>query len=145
VSLWRFQSMPRTLRIEGYSPEEILALPDAEVDAFVFTGEPFLFRAGSAEVLGEFEIRSDRLVVTLAQIDGGGEGDLPTLWSLARRVARGRGVARVEWIVHAVTCAAPNPKLRRILTLRGFVVRDVPGSGEAYWFLDELEPPSPAA
>lgn len=130
--------MPRDLRIEGYSPDEILGLPDEEIDAFVFTDEPFVFRAGSAEILGEFAVRSDRLVVELAQIDGGGEGVLPALWTLARRVAARRGVGKVEWIVHAVRCADPNPKLRRILTLRGFAIRDVPGIGEAYWFLDEV-------
>ena len=130
--------MPREIQIEGYSPDEVLALPDDQIEAFVFADEPFVFKAGSAEVLGEFEIKPDRLVVELAQIDGGGEGVLPTLWTLARRYAERRGLGRVEWIVHAVNCASPNPKLRRILSLRGFEVREVLGSGEAYWLMDEF-------
>ncbi len=130
--------MPREIQIEGYTSDEILALPDEQIEAFVFAGEPFVFRAGSAEVLGEFEVKPDRLVVELAQIEGGGEGVLPTLWVLARRYAERRGLSRVEWIVHAVTCAKPNPKLRRVLSLRGFEVREVPGSGKAYWLMDEV-------
>ena len=130
--------MPREIDIEGYSPAEILSLPDEQIEAFVFAGEPFVFRAGSAEILGEFAIRPDRLVIELAQIDGGGEGILLTLWILARRYAQRCGLEQVEWIVHAVTCAAPNIKLRRMLTLRGFEIRDLPGGGEAYWLLDDF-------
>jgi len=134
----QLESMPRSLDIEGYSPDEILGLPDELVDAVVFTGEPFVFHAGSAEVLGEFRMEPDRLVIELAQIDGGGEGVLLTLWMLARRYASRRELGRVEWIVHAVTCADPNLKLRRLLDRRGFEVREVAGMGQAYWLMDEL-------
>jgi len=46
-----------------------------------------------------------------------------------------RGLSAVEWIVHAVNCARPNPKLRRVLERRGFEVRDIAGIGEAYYFV----------
>jgi len=39
--------------------------------------------------------------------------------------------------VHAVSCAKPNLKLRRVLDRRGFVVREIPGFGEAYHFIDK--------
>jgi len=71
----------RSVTIEGYTPDELLALPDEQLDAFVFVGEPLLFRAGTATILGEFRIVEDRLIAELAQIDGGGEGVLPALWS----------------------------------------------------------------
>lgn len=123
------------VRIEGYTPAEILDLPDETLDGLVLTGEALAFRAGSAEVLGQFSVRDHLLVVELAQIDGGGEGVLPALWTLADQYARRRGLRGMEWIVHAVNCAAPNPKLRRILELRGFAIQEVPGVGEAFYCL----------
>jgi len=55
------------------------------------------------------------LIVELGQIDGGGEGVLPTLTSLAQRYAEKRGLRKVEWIIHALNCAEPNLKLRRVM------------------------------
>jgi len=34
----------RQINIEGYSPDEILSLPDEQLDALAFSGEPFVFR-----------------------------------------------------------------------------------------------------
>jgi hypothetical protein len=129
----------RRIEIEGYTPEEILGLPDEQLDALALSGEPLVFRAGSAEILGEFRIRGASLVVELAQIDDGGEGVLPALTSLAHRYARGRGLKRVEWVVHALNCAEPNLKLRRVLERRGFRVTDVEGVGEAYYSVHEVD------
>lgn len=128
----------RQLLIEGYTPESILQLSDEELRAFVFTNEPLVFQAGSAQVLGQFQVKANRLVVELAQIDGGGEGILQTIWLLAERYARNRGLASVEWIVHAVHCAQPNLKLRRVLDRFGFKVREVPGHGLAYHYVHDL-------
>lgn len=131
---------PREIIIEGYTPEELLRLSDEQLAAFVFTDEPLLFRAGTASLLGRFRLHSDRLTIELAQIDGGGEGVLAALWRLAERYARQRGLQEVEWVVHALTCARPNPKLRGVLQRRGFVVRDVPGVGLAYHYLHAVTP-----
>ena len=119
--------------IEGLDPEELLALPAEEVDALILTGEPVSFQAGSAEVLGLFEIRDGRLVLELAHIDGGGEGVLPTLASLARRFAARRSLTEIEWIVYATNCANPKPKLHRVLERRGFEVRTLEGKGDCYY------------
>ena len=82
----------REINIEGYSPDDILAaLPDEQLDAFVLSNRPIVFRAGTAEILGEFKVKGESLIVELAQIDGGGEGVLPTLTSLAHRYAKQRG------------------------------------------------------
>jgi hypothetical protein len=129
---------PRQVLIEGYTPEEILLLPDEQLEAFVFTGEPQIFRTGTAQILGEFRLNSDRLTVELAQIDGGGEGVLPTLAILAERYARQRGLSQIEWVVHALNCAKPNPKLRRLLVRRGFTVEEVPNVGQAFYQLQQL-------
>lgn len=44
--------MPREVAISGFTPDEILALSDADLAELVFCDEPLLFRIGSAEVLG---------------------------------------------------------------------------------------------
>lgn len=128
----------RRIDIEGYTPDEILALPDEQLDGFVLTGEPLVFRAGSAEIPGEFKIRGGSLLVELAQIGGWGEGVLPALTSLAHRYAQRRGLEKVEWMVHALNCAEPNLELRRVLERRGFVVTDVEGVGEAYYLAHDV-------
>jgi hypothetical protein len=82
------------------------------------------------------------LVIELAQIEDGGEGVILALGALARRYAGLQGLRSVEWIVHAVDCAKPNLKLRDVLRRRGFVIRDVPGIGNTYHYVDcEWTPP----
>jgi hypothetical protein len=75
------------------------------------------------------------LIIQLAQIDGGGEGVLPSLWLLAHRYATQHHLTEIEWIIHAVNCAKPNLKLRRLLERRGFVVRDIEGIGQVYYLV----------
>lgn len=113
-------------------------MPDDELEQLVFVDDAIVFRAGSAEILGAFRISETRLTIELAQIDDGGEGVLPTLWILARRYAKKRGVRELEWIVHAIHCARPNLKLRRVLDKKGFIIENVPGVGEAYHLLQDL-------
>lgn len=127
---------PQEILFEGLSEREILDLPADEIDGLIFIDIPVVFRAGSATVLGRFRREGNRLVIELAQIDGGGEGVLVSLGALARKYASLHGIEAVEWIVHAVNCAKPNLKLRRVLSRRGFAVRDIPGLGEAWYFLD---------
>jgi hypothetical protein len=124
--------VPRSINIEGYTPDEVLAFADEQLDAFVFTGSPIVFGIGTAEVLGQFEVRDDRLIIDLAHIDGGGEGLLPTIGMLVSRIAERRSLRGVEWLVHAVNCAQPNQKLRRMLERRGFEVVNDAQLGEVY-------------
>jgi len=128
----------KQINIEGYLPDQILSLPDEQLDAFVLSGRPIVFRAGSAEILGEFKIKGESLIVELAQIDGGGEGVLPALNSLAQRYAKKRGLKKMEWIVHALNCAEPNLKLRRVMERRGFQIVDIEGGGKAYYQVYEI-------
>ena len=51
----------------------------------------------------------------------------------------GHSLQTIEWIVHAVTCAKPNPKLRAVLEHRGFAVADPPVIGAAYHLIDQRE------
>jgi hypothetical protein len=34
----------------------------------------------------------------------------------------------VEWVVHAVHCSKPNPKLKRVLERKGFIIKEVDGT-----------------
>jgi hypothetical protein len=124
--------------IEGLSAAEWLALPAPEFDSLVFTDEPIVFRVESAEILGHFRRAGKRLVLELAHIDGGGEGALLAISALAHRIARLRGFAELEWIVHATHCARPNPRLGPILERRGFLVVDVPEKGSVYHRIEPL-------
>jgi hypothetical protein len=129
------RSSNRSILIEGITPEQILTLPDDYMDQCVLAGEPLVLRAGSAQILGEFRRTASRLTVELAQIEGGGEGVLPILWLLVDRYSKQRGFGEVEWIVHAVNCAHPNLKLRRVLERRGFEVRTLDGKARVYYKL----------
>jgi hypothetical protein len=131
-------SEKRPIHIEGYNAGEILDMPDERLDALVLTGKPIVFRVGTAEILGEFEVKGESLIVELAQIDGGGEGVLPTLTLLARKYAKKRGLKKVEWIVHALNCAKPNFKLRRVMERKGFEIKNIEGIGAAYYQVFEI-------
>lgn len=124
--------------IEGLSLAELLDLPNSELDDLVFVGRPIVFRIGSARILGEFRRAPERLTIELAQIDGGGEGVLPTLVRLATAYARSSGASQLEWLVHAVNCANPNPKLLRVLRRKGFQVREIDGIGQVYYLLSSI-------
>jgi hypothetical protein len=125
---------------EGYTEDQILRLPKEQVEAMILTGETVVFRAGTAEILGEFRVENNRLRIELAQIEGGGEGILIALWALARRFGQLNQLDAIEWIVHAVHCAKPNLKLRRVLERRGFVVSNLPTVGEAYYLMEPIFP-----
>jgi hypothetical protein len=119
---------------EGYMEEEILALPREQVDAMILTGQPVVFRAGSATILGEFRVEGSLLPIELAQIDGGGEGVLLSTCALARRFAQLNHLTVIEWVVDAVHCANPNLKLRRVLERKGFKI-----SGESYRLTEPID------
>ena len=69
----------REILFEGLAEHEILGLPPEEVNGMILIGEPIIFRAGSATILGSFKVAENRLIIELAQIDGGGEGVLLSL------------------------------------------------------------------
>ena len=65
------------------------------------------------------------LILELAHVDGGGEGALPTLAALASRYALRENLEYIEWRVHAVHCAEPNLKLRRVLERKSLSIRNI--------------------
>ena len=127
------------LNIEGVSVNEILDWPIEYFDELVLIDEPIVLSIGSAEVLGQFAVSKEhRLVVELAQIDGGGEGVLPTISRVSKHIARMKKLSEIECIVHAVNCAEPNLKLRAHLVKTGFEVKNIPGKGDAYYKILEI-------
>jgi hypothetical protein len=124
--------------IEGHTLDEIVNMGDDEADTFVFKAGPVVFSLGSATLLGEIKRTTTTLVLEIAQIEGGGEGVLLSLWVLAHRYARARRLDQIEWIVHAVDCVRPNARLQQVLARKGFVVEEVPGYGLAYHLLSDV-------
>ena len=94
---------------------------------------PIVLNIGTAEVLGQFAIKDNVLVVELAQIDGGGEGVLPAISRIAKRVAKMKSIKTIDCVVHAINCAKPNLKLRAHLVKTGFEIKNVSGKGDAYF------------
>jgi len=128
------------LKIEGYSVEELeLLIGTEEFEALIFTDKPVVFNAGSAEILGQFHVEAEELHIDLAHIDGGGEGVLISINSLAKKYALNKGFAIINWYVHATNCAKPNLKLQRILKLKSFEVQNIEGKGPVHYKRETLE------
>lgn len=125
--------MAQPILFEGYTQEEILALSDDEIEAWIFVDDPIIFKVGTAEILAKVEIVDSSLVIELAQIDGGGEGILMKIGILARKYARKHKLQTIEWIVHSLDCLDPNPKLNPMLERAGFSIQEVPNKGKAYY------------
>ena len=125
--------MAQSILIEGFTLQEIIAFTDAELEAWILVEDPIVFKVGTAEILCKIEIVNQSLVIELAQIDGGGEGVLRTIGSLARRFAQQRDLQNIEWIVHSLDCSKPNPKLNPMLERTGFTIQEVPNKGRAYY------------
>lgn len=110
---------PREVLFEGLREEDVLNLPKEEVEKLILVGEPLVFLIGSATLLGSFKVERERLVIELAQIEGGGEGVLVSLSSLARRYANLRQLSGIEWIVHAgILCQTKSQTQARTGTSR---------------------------
>ena len=120
------------INIEGESLKEILQWPENYFDDLVLINDPIVLNIGSAEVLGQFAVNDNELIVELAQIDGGGEGVLPVISRVAKHLAKLKSLKTIYCIVHAINCAKPNLKLREHLVKTGFEIKNVPGKGEAY-------------
>lgn len=86
---------PSQLLIESLTPDEIFSLPEEYFAVLANTGRGVV-KAGSAEILGQLHLLPSRLRIELAQIDGGGEGVLPTIAILAARLAKQRKACETE-------------------------------------------------
>lgn len=103
----------REILIEGYTAEQLASM--VELDELVLTGAPIVFRVSAAQILAEFSIHEKCLTVEFAVAENGGDGILFTLIDAIEHIARRKQLTTVHWIVHAIDCAQPNPKLQRVL------------------------------
>lgn len=110
--------------IEGVSLAEFRQMPLGDIDVLLAFGRPITFRMGTAELLAEFNHAGELLQVNLGHVDDGGEGVLVRLWKLVETYARMKGYGAIDWNVHALTCAHPNPRLQQFLRAKGFAEHD---------------------
>jgi hypothetical protein len=59
---------------EGYTEDELLDLPREEIEAMILTGEPVVFRAGSATILGEFRVEGSGCASSWPRLKGAVKG-----------------------------------------------------------------------
>lgn len=121
-----------SITIEGHTTDELLEMTNFDLGRLVSHGQLIELSVGSSIVRGRFRVINRNLVLELFRITGGGEGVLSTISRVATRYAIRESLNNVEWRVHAIKCANPNEKLRRVLVRRGFTIREVAGSGECY-------------
>ena len=121
-----------SIEVEGATVDEILNWPEEYFDELVLIDKPIVFNIGSAQVLGQFALTDNELVVELAQIEGGGEGVLPAISKISKHIAKIKRLNSISCVVHAINCANPNLKLRAHLEKAGFLIKNVSGKGDAY-------------
>lgn len=124
--------------IEGVSLAEFRQMPLDDIDVLLAFGRPITFTMGSADILAEFNVLGNILQVNLAHIDEGGEGVLVRLWKLIETYARAKQFSAVDWNVHALTCARPNPRLQSFLRKKGFVPHDDGQHGPVLRFVQSI-------
>ena len=130
----------RKIRIAGLDTQELLQWSQSSAfQGIIFTGEPVIFSVGTSEILGVFSRSKDWIKVVLSHIEGGGEGVLLVLMNAIRNFAKTEAITEIRWVVHAVDCPKPNPKLPRILELKGFHIIDDPIDGKVYQKREMIE------
>ena len=131
--------MKNRLLIDGMSELELLELAkDKEFQEIIFMDKPLIFTAGTSEILGQFKREEDSMEIILSHIDGGGEGVLLRITNLFREFGKQQGINEIDWIVHAADCPKPNPKLKRILELKGFEMVNHERDGLVYQKVEQL-------
>ena len=129
----------RTITVEGFRPEEIVALPDDQVHEYVFRGDPVVFRVAELEIQGVFRREADRLVATLTRIEPGGEAIVPSITALLSRYARMRQIAWIEWEVQADGRGGPDSPLGQLLQGRGFTLAGADGPPLVYRLRQKID------
>lgn len=131
--------MNNQILIDGMNEEELIRLSRSkEIQDLIFADIPVVFKAGTSDILGQFRKTEDELLITLSQIIGGGEGILIKIMNLFRRFAKENNYQKITWKVHAVDCPKPNPKLKKILELKGFEIVIDEIDGQIYQKIEQL-------
>lgn len=112
----------------SHTSDEVFHFPLPELEALIFTDEPIELKSESAKILAQFQKTEWTLRLELAHIDGQGEGVL-----LVEKYAQLANLTEIHWIVHAVHCAKPNIRLRRMLIWKGFQLKELDEFGLVYF------------
>ncbi len=124
--------------VASYAVDELQAMSQRDLDALLGSGRPIDIRFATGRLRGRFGVADGTLRVEVSEIDGGGDAMLMTFSTGCRNLARQRGIGKIEWLVHAAACAAPNRRLQQVLPARGFTLQDVQGVGQAYRRLENI-------
>jgi hypothetical protein len=131
--------MEKSILIDGMSEEELLELvKEKEYQEIIFMDEPIIFKAGTSEILGQFNKDATSMEIILSQIEGGGEGVLLKITNLFREFAKSQAIQEIDWIIHAADCPKPNPKLKRVLELKGFKMETHERDGLVYRKIERI-------
>jgi hypothetical protein len=121
-----------TPNVKSLSMDELTSMPRAELEALVRAGAPIDVRFGADRLRVLFGVVDGAVRIEVMEVVAAGDGVLMNFASGCRNLARQSRATRIDWIVHASACAAPNERLQGTLTSRGFALQDVPGIGQAY-------------
>lgn len=118
--------MQSPILIAGLTQDQLLAqLEDPDFEEMVFIEEPIIFQIGSSNILAQLTKSDNEMSIEISHIEGGGEGVLLTLNTTIKRYCKQRGIEYVSWYIFATDCVNPNPKLGKVLLLRGYeIVKD---------------------
>jgi len=131
--------MKTPILIDGLSQDDLLkTLADPAFEAMVFHDEPIIFSVGTSTLLTHFHKTDSALRVEISHIEGGGEGVLLALSSTLKQYGKQQHLSTLHWYIHATDCIAPNPKLGKILILKGFVIQEDEKRGEVYYLAETL-------
>ena len=121
-----------TPNVKNLSMNELTSMPRSELEALVREGTPIDIRSGTDRLRVRFRIVDSAVRIEVLEVVAANDGVLTSFASGCRNLARQSRVRRIDWIVHAAACAAPNERLQGALTSRGFVLQNVPEIGQAY-------------
>ncbi len=116
--------------LEGYATTELLDLPDADFAKLNFHNQPLTFKVGGYTIIAQFTLAQDVLILEVKHLDPSIEGALPLIGALASRYAKRENLTHIDWRAPLLNCVNLNPKLRQILTRRGFILRSIPPMGD---------------
>lgn len=121
-----------TPNVESFSMDQLTSLSKADLDALVTEGAPVDIRFGGDRLRVRFTVVDGAARIEVLEAATSTDGVLMNFANGCRSLAKRSRVPRIDWLVHAAVCAAPNERLQGVLTGRGFVLENVAGVGQAY-------------
>lgn len=121
-----------TPNVKSLSMNDLTSMSRVELEALVRAGAPIDVLFGADRLRVRFKVVDGAVRIEVMEVVAAGDGVLMNFATGCRTLARQSRATRIDWIVHAAACAAPNERLQGVLTSRGFALQDVPEIGQAY-------------